>query len=923
MTDAGPTMSAIEPVAAPLANPLPLKEVERGIRTTCPYCGVGCGVLATQKSDGSVAIAGDTEHPANFGRLCSKGSALGETLALDDRLLHPVVNGERASWDTALDIVAKRFGETIAEHGPDSVAFYVSGQILTEDYYVANKLMKGFIGSANIDTNSRLCMASSVAGHKRAFGSDTVPGTYEDLELADLVVLVGSNLAWCHPVLYQRLAAAKEKRGTKIVVIDPRRTATCEIADIHLALTPGSDVALFNGLLMALAGGNATRTDFIAAHTTGFKTAYAAASQISISRIAGLTGLSQAQLYQFYDLFVANERVVTVYSQGVNQSTAGTDKVNAIINCHLATGRIGKPGMGPFSVTGQPNAMGGRETGGLANMLAAHMDLDNPEHRRIVQTFWGSPHVADKPGLKAVDMFRAVANGRVKAIWIMATNPVDSMPQADVVRAALERCPFVVVSDVARHTDTTALGHVLLPSAAWGEKSGTVTNSERRISRQRSFLPLPGEARPDWWQLAEAGKRIAKNAGWGGAFDYATPADIFREYAAMTGCENNGARDLDISACETITEDQYEHLEPFQWPRPKNTAAQDRRFFADGGFYTPDRRARFIATAFRLPAAHISETYPLVLNTGRIRDQWHTMTRTGKAARLMSHIAEPFVEVHPDDAKRFGLGMAELARVESEHGSAVLRVLVTDRLRKGTAFVPIHWTDQLASNARIDALIASAVDPVSGQPELKYTPVRITPFAPAWYGFAVRAAQPALRPAGASIGYWAMARSKQGWRAELAGHECPDDWTALARDLVAPAETDVATEILAYHDNASGQHRFAVFEGNRFVAALFVARTPVVVARGYIADQLGISIDNAGGRYRLLAGRAPSDRPDPGPIVCACFDVGRNQIIDAVVKGQCVSVAAVGVATRAGTNCGSCRAEIGGLIDAARIAKAG
>ena len=418
-------------------------------RTTCPYCGVGCGVLSRDSGDGTAEIKGDPEHPANFGRLCSKGAALGETLSLDDRLLFPSIAGRRASWDEALGEVARRFSATISRHGADSVAFYVSGQLLTEDYYVANKLMKGFIGSANIDSNSRLCMASSVAGHKRAFGSDTVPGTYEDLELADLVVLVGSNLAWCHPVLHQRLMAAREKRGTKVVVIDPRRTATCEIADMHLAIRPGGDVALFNGLLQHIAQAGRLDRAFVWRHTSGLLAALKAAQPLTLREIGAITGLDQAQISAFYDLFLAQARTVTVYSQGVNQSSAGTDKVNAIINCHLATGRIGKPGMGPFSVTGQPNAMGGRETGGLANMLAAHMELANPEHSRIVGTFWGTLRLATEPGLKAVDLFRAVGDGRIKALWIMATNPVASMPEADDIRRALEACPFVVVSDVA------------------------------------------------------------------------------------------------------------------------------------------------------------------------------------------------------------------------------------------------------------------------------------------------------------------------------------------------------------------------------------------------------------------------------------------------------------------------------------------
>src|SRR6478735_1791461 len=357
-------------------------------RTTCPYCGVGCGVLATRQEDGSVAIKGDEQHPANYGRLCSKGSALGETLSLDDRLLHPEIDGSPASWNEALDLVAARLSETIAEHGPESVAFYGSGQLLTEDYYVANKLMKGFVGAANIDTNSRLCMASSVAGHIRAFGSDTVPGTYEDLEEADLVVLVGSNMTWCHPVLFQRLLAARERRGTKIVVIDPRRTVTAEAADLHLAVAPNSDVALFSGLLDHLDRMDLCDRDYVGSHTAGLDEALQAARECGFPGALHATRLPAEQLREFYTLWSRSERVVTAYSQGVNQSVVGTDKVNAIINCHLLTGRIGRPGMGPLSLTGQPNAMGGREVGGLANMLAAHLDINSASHRDLVRSFW-------------------------------------------------------------------------------------------------------------------------------------------------------------------------------------------------------------------------------------------------------------------------------------------------------------------------------------------------------------------------------------------------------------------------------------------------------------------------------------------------------------------------------------------------------
>ncbi|MDX2289189.1 MAG: molybdopterin-dependent oxidoreductase [Hyphomicrobiaceae bacterium] len=885
-------------------------------RTTCPYCGVGCGVLARPAPDGqSAEISGDPEHPANFGRLCSKGSALGETLSHDDRLLFPRIGERRATWTEALDLVAERFGQTIASHGPDSVALYVSGQLLSEDYYVANKLMKGYIGSANIDTNSRLCMASSVAGHKRAFGADTVPGTYRDFEDADLVVLVGSNLAWCHPVLYQRLMTAREQRGTRIVVIDPRQTATCEGADLHLPLNPGSDVALFNGLLAHLIADGRTDVAYVGAHTAGLGEAMKVAESSSLDVVAHATGLAAETIAQFYALFARTERVVTAYSQGVNQSSAGTDKVNAIINCHLVTGRIGRPGMGPFSVTGQPNAMGGRETGGLANMLAAHMDLADAGHRRIVQGFWNSPAIASTPGLKAVDMFRAVADGRIKAIWIISTNPVASLPEADTVRAGLKACPFVVVSDVTAQTDTARCAHVLLPASAWGEKDGTVTNSERRISRQRAFLTAPAEARPDWWQIAE----VAKRMGFGSAFDYGGPADIFAEYAALTGAENSGSRDLDISAHAAITAQAYRDLAPFQWPQPAGQPQSESRFFANGGFYTPDRRARFVATPFRSPQQHVSARYPLILNTGRIRDQWHTMTRTGKSARLMSHIAEPFIELHPDDATRLGLSSADIAEVESAHGRALLRVSITDRQPRGSVFAPIHWTDELASHARIDAVVGAATDPVSGQPELKHTAVAVRRFDAQWFGFAVLRQRPTVIPAD----YYALARSKAGWRLELAGTTWPGGADCLFRELIGhQIDATRPADVLSYSDAANSRHRFAAVEGDRLIGALYISPVPVEVSRTWAASLLETEVTPSD-RMRLLAGRPGGATRDKGTLVCACYEVGANEIRDAATRLGCLSVEAIGQTLKAGTNCGSCRAEIRRILEATHLARTG
>ncbi|MDY8108818.1 molybdopterin-dependent oxidoreductase [Fulvimarina sp. 2208YS6-2-32] len=885
-------------------------ETARTVKTTCAYCGVGCGIVATPQADGSVAIAGDPDHPANFGRLCSKGSALGETLGLEERVLLPVVEGRQAGWDEALDRVARTFTRTIEAHGPDSVAFYLSGQLLTEDYYVANKLMKGFIGSGNIDTNSRLCMASSVAGHKRAFGADTVPGTYADLENADLLVLTGSNLAWCHPVIFQRIAAAKAVRPhMRIVVIDPRRTATCELADIHLALAPDSDVALFCGLLHALSESGAIDDAYVARHTEGFSAALRVARTIKVRDVAARTGLADADIRSFYDLFAWTEKTVTVYSQGVNQSASGTDKVNAIINCHLATGRIGKPGTGPFSVTGQPNAMGGREVGGMANMLAAHMAIENPAHRETVATFWNAPNLAERPGLKAVELFEAVRAGTIKALWIGGTNPVVSMPDADRVAAALRACPFVVVSDVLRHTDTTAFAHVLLPAAAWGEKNGTVTNSERRISRQRPFLPLPGEARPDWAIFAD----VARRMGFSG-FGYKSAAEVFDEHARLSARGNEGARDFDIGGLAGLDEAGYDGLEPVQWPVREGAGTpgtDDKRFFADGRFYHADGRARFVA----VEPPQDGTCAPFILNTGRVRDHWHTMTRTGLSARLSAHIAEPFAELHPEDARRLAISAADLVEVSSPHGTAVVRALVTDRQRPGSVFVPMHWTKRYAPSARIGAVAHPISDPHSGQPALKSTGATVRRFEAAWYGFAILKTRPDLERIGAGLAYVAAARSGDGWRLELAGTAALKDARALALELCAQP----SAETVAYRDARTGAERFAAFFEGQLLGAVYLSPEPVALQRNWVVAQLALERFGPQERVQLLAGRGRADRPDPGAIVCSCFSVGINQITALVASGQAASVEAVGAALNAGTNCGSCRSEISTIIGRAAI----
>ncbi|MEM0928006.1 MAG: molybdopterin-dependent oxidoreductase [Pseudomonadota bacterium] len=871
------------------------------IKTTCPYCGVGCGIIASPTGTDSAVISGDPKHPANWGRLCSKGSALGETLGRKGRLLTPFVDGKRASWDDAMTRVAEGFARAVNDHGPDSVAFYLSGQLLTEDYYVANKLMKGFIGSANVDTNSRLCMASAVAGHKRAFGTDTVPGVYEDLERCDLLVLTGSNLAWCHPVVYQRIVAERERRpDLRIVVIDPRRTPTCDVADLHLALAPGTDVALYLGLFHHLSENGWADTCFVENHTRGIQDVASLASDYTVAEVSRTTQLSEKAITTFFDFFARRERVVTLFSMGTNQAADGSDRVNAIINVHLLTGRIGKEGMGPFSMTGQPNAMGGREVGGLANQLACHMDFE-PTSIDRVQRFWNAPSVPHAPGRKAVDLFNAVADGQIKAIWIMATNPVASMPDADRIKAALKACPLVVVSDIVPNGDTVRCADVLLPATAWGEKDGTVTNSERRISRQRRFLSPPGLARADWWAVCELARRL----GHGDAFDFATPADIFREYAAMTAFENNGTRDLDLGALDDLSDMDYARMDPVQWPCPKD-GRRKKRFFADGQFYTEDRRARFVPPRLVSPK---SQNHLLTLNTGRIRDQWHTMTRTGRAPRLNRHAPEPYVDVHPDDAQRSGLIKDGLAHITNERGSITVRTNVTSAQREGSVFVPMHWTDDTASNARVDVLVSPDVDPVSGQPALKASTVSVEAFRPAWYGFAVGSA--ASEPDAA---YWARAVSDRGVRFELAGSERPSEWRSFAVKLLGmPRDARLIEEV----DEKGYSYRCAVFMRGRVWGAFIAGSEPIVVARDWLADQIG-RVVLATDRHLILRGQPPDGYLDPGPTVCACLDVGRNTIC-AAIKNGAHSLNAVGDATGAGTGCGSCRAEIRKLMEVTRV----
>ncbi len=883
--------------------------------TTCAYCGVGCGIKATvtDAANRIVTIQGDTEHPANFGRLCSKGSSLAETLTLEGRLLEPSIHGENVSWPTAIKKVATDFQRIIAEHGRDSVAFYVSGQLLTEDYYVANKLMKGYIGTANIDTNSRLCMSSAVAGYKRAFGADTVPSSYEDFDSAELIILVGSNTAWCHPIIFQRIKAIKAQRPSlKIVVVDPRETATNEIADLHLPIKAGTDVLLFNALLADVVAKALVDTDFVSQHTKGFAETIKAAQQDvgDGSTVAERLGVSVAALDMLKTWFANTPNTMTLFSMGVNQSSSGTDKVNAIINCHLATGRIGKAGASPFSLTGQPNAMGGREVGGLANMLAAHMDIENPAHRHLVQRFWQSPRMSSHAGLKAVDLFDAIADGKIKAVWIMATNPVVSLPNADKVRAALAKCELVVVSDCIADTDTTRLAHVLLPSLGWGEKDGTVTNSDRRISRQRAFLAAPEQARADWWAMAQ----VAKAMGFDEGFNFQNAAEVFAEHAALSAFENHPQgiiRDFNIGALATLSAKNYDDMPSVQWPLPVGATKGTVRMFTDGKFFTPDGLANLVPVISRPPKNSTCADYPFVLNTGRIRDQWHTMTRTGLTSRLLQHIGEPYAELHPNDAKNLGIRDGDLVKLQSSWGEAIARVQINEGQQMGAVFMPMHWTGVLTTSSRVGAVVNPAVDPISGQPENKHTPVHVSRFDAAWHGYLL-SDKPLTLP---KCDYAVAIRLENGWRYELAHHQKPNDWI----DWASVWLNEPQGERLEYQDMTQGVQRYAWLVDGKLTALAFFGTEAILPPRSWLMSLLTQPL-NALSRRALLSGKPADPNADVGRIICACFGVGEKTICRTIDSQNLKNVTEIGKCLKAGTNCGSCLPELQKILSS-RVAQ--
>ncbi|NZA26270.1 molybdopterin-dependent oxidoreductase [Luteimonas sp. SJ-92] len=922
----------------PEAVPAPRTQ-RRETRSTCCYCGIGCGVViesgpGTDGRDAILGVRGDETHPANFGRLCSKGATLHLSAAPEvyaqARAATPEVRTARdrprqpCGWDAALDLVAGRLEGIVRAHGPDALGIYVSGQLLTEDYYVFNKLAKGLVGTNNIDTNSRLCMSSAVAGYKRTLGADAPPCCYDDLDHAGTVFVAGANPAFAHPVLYRRLEEARRRNPRmRLVVADPRRTDTAEGADLHLPLAPGSDVALFLGMLAVMLAEDLVARDYVAAHTSGFAELEALATQWPVDRAAAECGLPGDDIAAAARWF-AQGPTLSLYCQGLNQSSSGTDKNAALIHLHLATAQIGRPGAGPFSLTGQPNAMGGREVGGMANLLSAHRDLASERDRAEVAALWGLPSVPARPGRTAVEMFEAAAAGEIRALWIACTNPAQSLPDQRMVRRALERAEFVVVQDAYIGTATAPYADVLLPASGWGEKDGTVTNSERRISRVRAAVPGYADSREDWRIARDVAVRLEARLrpGRPSLFPYASAEQVWNEHR-----ESTRGRDLDITGLS------YAMLEaegPQQWPLPQGAREGLARLYADGRFATADGRARFVASAPRAPAEPVDRHYPFALTGGRLRDQWHGMSRTGTVPQLFGHAPEPTLDLHPADAARIGVGDGDFVYATSRRASQVMRVRRDPGLRPGSVFAAMHWGEEWvggrgshAAALGINALTSPALDPASRQPELKHTAVKLLraelpwqwvvagyPRDPDWLALQRRLSATFADYAYASCVPFGRERSGLAWR--VAAH-APVDGTRV-REIEALFGIDRGA--LSYNDPRRASTRRLRIEDGR-LAALSLAGD--VSAYGWLLEYLegGVPV-GALGRLLLLPSRSPPKAHRPrGRTVCTCIGVGEQAIGDWLQAHPLAAdeaLAGLQAELRCGTACGSCVPELRRLV---------
>ncbi len=695
------------------------------IKTTCSYCGVGCGILASKDDRGRLSVAGDPEHPVSQGMLCSKGRNLNYVVQNHtDRLLNPMMRLHRnhplkkVTWGKAMERAAAVFKSIIKEHGPDSVGFYVSGQCLTEEYYLINKLAKGFIGTNNIDTNSRLCMSSAVVAYIKMLGEDIVPVAYDDLECSDCIFVAGANPAWCHPIIWRRVEAHKAKNPeVKIIVADPRKTDTCAIADLHLQLIPGTDVILYHAIARQLWKDGRVDHDFVERHTEAGENYLRILKSINPREAAKACGVPLKDIKLAAKYIGDAKAFMTMWAMGLNQSKIGVEKNGALINLNLLTGQIGKPGAGPFSLTGQPNAMGGREVGGMANLLAAHRLLSSAADRDEIARFWGVDALPANPGLTATRMFDALESGKLKAVWVICTNPVVSMPNANQIDRALRKAKFVVVQDISAKSDTVAFADLVLPAAGWLEKKGTMTNAERRVSYLPALAKPPGQAKPDAEIICDFARRMGYNG-----FNYQDISDVYDEYALMT----TGTH-IDVSG---LSHKRLREEGTFQWPVPHPTHPGTPRLFTDHQFYTQSGKARFMSTASSLkglPAPPPGK--PFILTSGRIRDQWHTMTRTGTVARLKRHIDEPFLEIHPTDATALSLTDGQMAVVTSLYGEIRIKAKISRAIRQGVVFVPMHWGKTLNSGlTRANNLTDDKIDPHSKQPNFKFSYVSIVPY---------------------------------------------------------------------------------------------------------------------------------------------------------------------------------------------------
>lgn len=893
--------------------------------STCCYCGVGCGVLIEHDGARILGVSGDPEHPANHGRLCSKGSTLHLTGDLDARALYPELRlgkslaRSRTDWDSALDHAATVFAETIRQHGPDSVAFYISGQLLTEDYYAFNKLARAVVGTHNIDSNSRLCMSSAVVGYKRSLGSDAPPCSYGDIEQSDCLLIAGSNMAYAHPVLFRRLEEAKARRPQmKIIVVDPRRTETCELADLHLTLQPGSDVALFHGILHVLLQEGWIDRHFIDAHTEGFAALERHVRDYPPARVAELCQISRDDLLTCARWIGQSPSFLSLWCMGLNQSSAGSAKNSALINLHLATGQIGKAGAGPFSLTGQPNAMGGRETGSLSNLLPGHRDASNPEHRAEVAAYWGIEQLPSTAGLPAIELFDALHAGRIKALWIACTNPAQSLPNQHRVHEALAACPFVVVQEAFRHTETCEHADLLLPAASWGEKEGTVTNSERRVSHVRPAVPAPGQARADWSITCDFARRLEKrlHPERPSLFDFSSAEALFEEYKSLTR-----GRDLDLSGLSYARLDEQG---PQQWPFPPGADQGTTRLYTDGRFPHDSGRARFHADPYLAPQEPCTPDYPLILNSGRLRDQWHGMSRTSTASRLFGHVEAATLSLHPEDLQRRQLQDGDLITLSSRRGSLILPVQADDALRPGQAWLPMHWGKRFLKGLGSNALTLPAVDPLSRQPELKHASVEVSKADLPWRLVAlvegeVQSRLQALRPLFEAFAYASLVptgRERPALLIRAASAEPPASELLERIDQLLQLSSG---PILAYDDPSRSISKRVRLDDGRIAGFRLAGET--------LAGQWLRSVWQdgrlAGDQQRWLL--APLSAPPgnagaaPSKVLCNCLNVSEAKVRAGIAKG--LDLDDLKQMLGCGTSCGSCVPEIKRLLATRPVAQ--